>query len=38
MATLTNTKIKDTYPGLIKLDDNGAVQPTVLKQLTDGTG
>jgi hypothetical protein len=38
MATLTNTKIKDTYPGLIKLDDNGAVQPTALKQLTDGTG
>ena len=38
MATLTNTKIKDTYPGLIKLEDNGAVQPTALKQLTDGTG
>ena len=38
MSTLTGTKIKDTYPGLIKLDDNGAVQPTDLKTLTDGTG
>jgi len=38
MSTLTGTKIKDTYPGLIKMDDNGAVQPTALKTLTDGTG
>ena len=38
MASLTNTKIKDTYPGLIKIEDNGAVQPTALKTLTDGTG
>ena len=38
MSTLTGTKIKDTYPGLIKIEDNGAVQPTVLKTLTDGTG
>ena len=38
MATLTNQKIQDTYRGLIKLDDNGTIDPTVLKQLTDGTG
>jgi len=38
MSTLQGTKIKDTYPGLIKIEDNGAVQPTVLKTLTDGTG
>jgi len=38
MSTLTGTKIKDTYPGLIKIEDNGAVQPTTLKTLTDGTG
>lgn len=38
MATLTNQQINLTYPGLIKLDDNGAVQPTALKTLTDGTG
>lgn len=38
MSTLTGTKIKDTYPSLIKIEDNGAVQPTALKTLTDGTG
>ena len=38
MATLTNTPIDQTYVGLIKLDDNGAIDPTVLKGLTDGTG
>ena len=38
MPTLTNQKIQDTYQGLIKLDDNGTIDPTVLKQLTDGTG
>ena len=38
MATLTNLRIQDSYQGLIKVDDNGIVDPTVLKQLTDGTG
>ena len=38
MATLTGNAINTSYQGLIKLDDNGAVQPTALKTLTDGTG
>ena len=38
MASLQGTQINNTYPGLLKLDDNGAVQPTTLKTLTDGTG
>ena len=38
MATLTNTQIDQTYVGLLKLEDNGAVNPTTLKTLTDGTG
>ena len=38
MATLTNTQIDQTYVGLLKLEDNGAVNPTTLKQLTDGFG
>ena len=38
MATLTGNQIDLTYQGLIKLDDNGAIDPTVLKQITDGTG
>ena len=38
MATLTNTKIQDTYFGLIKIEDNGTIDPTVLQQLTDGSG
>ena len=38
MATLTNQQINLTYPGLIKLDDNAAIDPTILKQLTDGAG
>ena len=37
MATLFNTKISDTYPGLIKTTDNAAISAT-LKQLTDGSG
>ena len=37
MSTLTGTKIKDTYPGLIKTSDNGIVGATE-KQLTDGLG
>ena len=38
MASLQGTQINNTFPGLLKLDDNGAVQPTALKTLTDGTG
>ena len=38
MATLTGNAINTSYQGLIKFDDNGVVNPTVLKQLTDGTG
>ena len=37
MATLFNTKISATYPGLIKTTDNAAITAT-LKQLTDGSG
>ncbi len=38
MATLTGNAINTSYQGLIKFDDNGVVNPTTLKQLTDGTG
>ena len=37
MATLYNTKISATYPGLIKTIDNIAIT-AALKQLTDGSG
>jgi hypothetical protein len=37
MATLFNTQISATYPGLIKTTDNSAITAT-LKQLTDGSG
>ena len=37
MATLFNTKISATYPGLIKTIDNTALSAT-LKELTDGSG
>ena len=37
MATLFNTKISATYPGLIKTIDN-AVLAASLKELTDGSG
>ena len=37
MATLFNTRISDTYPGLIKTTDNAAISAT-LKQLSDGSG
>lgn len=37
MASLTGNKIKDTYPGLIKTDDNAIVGATE-KQITDGEG
>jgi uncharacterized protein YcfJ len=37
MASLFNTRISDTYQGLIKSIDNAALTAT-LKELTDGTG
>jgi len=37
MASLTNTKIKDTYPGLLKTTDNAALGGTY-KLITDGLG
>lgn len=37
MATLTNTKIKDTYDGLLKTNDNGVLGSTS-KEITDGLG
>ena len=37
MASLFNTRISDTYPGLIKTIDNAAITAT-LKEITDGTG
>ena len=37
MATLYNTKISDTYEGLIKTFDNTGIT-SVLKELTDGSG
>lgn len=37
MGSLTNQKIKDTYPGLIKTTDEGAINATP-KALTDGMG
>ena len=37
MASLTGTKIKDSYDGLLKTTDNGALGASA-KQLTDGLG
>ena len=37
MATLFNTKISQTYEGLIKTFDNAVITAT-LKELTDGSG
>ena len=37
MATLFNTKISATYPGLLKTIDNTALSAT-LRELTDGSG
>ena len=37
MATLFNTKISDTYEGLIKTIDNAAISAS-LKELSDGSG
>ncbi len=38
MATLTGNSINTSYQGLLKTSDNAALDPTTLKQLTDGTG
>ena len=37
MASLTGTKIKDTYPSILKVFDNGALDGTV-QVITDGLG
>ena len=37
MATLFNTKISDTYVGLLKTIDNAVITAS-LKELTDGSG
>ena len=37
MATLTNTKIKDTYKSLLKVSDNGNLEAG-LQEITDGEG
>ena len=37
MATLTNTKIKDTYKSLLKVSDNGNLE-SGLQEITDGEG
>ena len=37
MATLTNTKIKDTYDGLLKTTDNDVIGASE-KVITDGLG
>lgn len=37
MASLTGTKIKDTYDSLLKVSDNGALGASA-KQITDGLG
>lgn len=37
MATLFNTKIKDTYQSLLKLEDN-TILTTIVKNVTDGLG
>lgn len=37
MASLTGKKIKDTYPSLLKTEDNGAIGSTK-KKMTDGLG
>ena len=37
-TTLTGTRIKDTYDGLIKTDDNQPLNASVVKRLNDGLG
>ena len=38
MATLTNTKIKDTYVGLLKTTDNQAIDASGVTLVEDGAG
>jgi hypothetical protein len=38
MATLTNTKIKDTYDGLLKTTDNQAIDASGVTLIEDGLG
>lgn len=37
-TTLTGTRIRDTYDGLIKVDDNQPLNASVVKRLNDGLG
>lgn len=37
-TTLTGTRIKDTYDGLIKIDDNQPLNASAVKRLNDGLG
>lgn len=37
-TTLTGTRIRDTYDGLIKIDDNQPLNASVVKRLNDGLG
>ena len=34
-TTLTGTRIRDTYDGLIKIDDNQPLNASVVKRLND---
>jgi hypothetical protein len=38
MSTLTGTKIKDTYPSLLKLINNGSLQTSIPTIISDGLG
>lgn len=38
MSTLTGTKIKDTYPSLLKLINNGSLQTSMPTIISDGLG
>lgn len=38
MSTLTGTKIKDTYPSLLKFSNNGSLDPYFLNIISDGLG
>lgn len=38
MSTLTGTKIKDTYPSLLKFSNNGSLDPYFLNIVSDGLG
>ena len=38
MASLTGNAINTSYQGLVKFNDNAAIDPTTLKALSDGSG